>query len=97
MASSTTKVGAHVEREGPLEAAAELGADCVQIFLSDPGLWRKPPPHPDAEALRASPIAVYVHAPYLINVCSPKPTSATARARSSSRPATRRQMSARPR
>ena len=68
-----TKIGAHVERERPLEAAAELGADCVQIFLSDPGSWRKPPPHPETEALRASPIDVFVHAPYLINVCSPKP------------------------
>ena len=73
MAGSTTKIGAHVEREAPLEAAAELGAECVQIFLSDPGSWRKPPPHPETDALRASPIDVFVHAPYLINVCSPKP------------------------
>ena len=73
MPSEGTQIGAHVAREKPLEAAAELGADCVQIFLSDPGSWRKPPPHPDAEAIRASPIDVYVHAPYLINVCSPKP------------------------
>ncbi len=73
MADIDVPIGAHVAREQPLEAAAELGADCVQIFLSDPGSWRKPPPHPDAEAIRASPIDVYVHAPYLINVCSPKP------------------------
>ena len=73
MADIDVPIGAHVDREQPLEAAAELGADCVQIFLSDPGSWRKPPPHPDAEAIRASPIDVYVHAPYLINVCSPKP------------------------
>jgi deoxyribonuclease-4 len=66
-------IGAHVERQAPLEAASALGADCVQIFLSDPGSWRKPPPHPDAEAIRASEIDLYVHAPYLINVCSPKP------------------------
>jgi deoxyribonuclease-4 len=56
-----------------LDAAAQLGADCVQIFLSDPGSWRKPPPHPETEAIRASSIDLYVHAPYLINVCSPKP------------------------
>jgi deoxyribonuclease-4 len=66
-------VGAHVERQHPLEAATELGAGCVQIFLSDPGSWKKPPPHPETDAIRASPIDVYVHAPYLINVCSPKP------------------------
>ena len=73
MATPATKIGAHVERDAPLEAAAELGAECVQIFLSDPGSWRKPPPHAETEALRASPIDVFVHAPYLINVCSPKP------------------------
>ena len=66
-------IGAHVERVGVLAAADELGADCMQIFLSDPGSWRKPPPHPEADEIRASPIDVYVHAPYLINVCSPKP------------------------
>ncbi len=73
MASQGTRIGAHVGREKPLETAAELGADCLQIFLSDPGSWKKPPPHPDAEAIRASEIDLYVHAPYLINVCSPKP------------------------
>ena len=65
-------VGAHVGRERPLETAAALGADCVQIFLSDPQSWRKPPAREDADELRASPVPLYVHAPYLINVCSPK-------------------------
>ena len=67
------RIGAHVSRRGPLVAAAELEADCVQIFLSDPGSYRKPPPHPEAAEIRASPVDLYVHAPYLINVCSPKP------------------------
>ena len=65
-------IGAHVERERPLESAAALGADCVQLFLSDPQSWRKPPPREDAAELRDSDLPVYVHAPYLINVCSPK-------------------------
>ena len=65
-------VGAHVGPQRPLQTAAEIGADCVQIFLSDPQGWEKPPPREDAEELRASPIPVYVHAPYLINVCSPR-------------------------
>jgi deoxyribonuclease IV len=65
-------VGAHVEPERPLETAAALGADCVQIFLSDPQGWRKPPPRADAGELASSPVPVYVHAPYLINVCSPR-------------------------
>ncbi len=73
MAPPAVKIGAHVDRAGVLDAAADLGADCMQIFLSDPGSWRKPPPHPEADEIRASDVDVYVHAPYLINVCSPKP------------------------
>jgi deoxyribonuclease-4 len=65
-------LGAHVGRRGLLAAAAELGVECLQIFLSNPGSWKKPPPHPEAREIRASEIALYVHAPYLINVCSPK-------------------------
>src|SRR3954453_16416770 len=65
-------IGAHVGRESPLDDAAALGADCLQIFLSDTQSWRKPPPREDAEALRTSGLPLYVHAPYFINVCSPK-------------------------
>src|SRR6266508_2985475 len=65
-------VGAHVAPEHPLEDAEALGADCVQVFLSDPQGWRKPPARADAEELRGSGLPLYVHAPYLINVCSPK-------------------------
>src|SRR5215218_256950 len=65
-------VGAHVGAERPLETARTLGADCVQIFLSDPQGWAKPAPREDAEELRRSGMPVYVHAPYLINVCSPR-------------------------
>jgi deoxyribonuclease IV len=65
-------VGAHVPPEAPLAAAEALEAGCVQIFLSDPQGWKRPPPRADADELRASPVALYVHAPYLINVCSPK-------------------------
>jgi deoxyribonuclease-4 len=65
-------VGAHVGRERPLEAAAALDADCVQIFLTDPQSWRKPPDREDADELRASDVPLYVHAPYLVNVCSPR-------------------------
>ena len=65
-------VGAHLPRQRPLEDAAEVGADCLQIFLSDPQSFRKPPPRDDADGLRASELDLYVHAPYLINVCSPR-------------------------
>jgi deoxyribonuclease IV len=65
-------VGAHVSPGEPLAEAEALGADCVQVFLSDPQGWKKPAERTDAEELRASPVPLYVHAPYLINVCSPK-------------------------
>jgi len=68
----TIPVGAHVSGSDPLGIAAELKADCVQIFLSDPQGWKKPPPRADADELKASDITLYVHAPYLINVCSPR-------------------------
>jgi deoxyribonuclease-4 len=72
MARKKRIVGAHVAPEKPLREAKAIGADCVQIFLSDPQGWKKPPPRNDAAELRDSPIPLYVHAPYLINVCSPR-------------------------
>jgi deoxyribonuclease-4 len=72
MARKTRIVGAHVAPGKPLVDAEAIGADCVQIFLSDPQGWKKPPPRKDAAELRASKVPLYVHAPYLINVCSPR-------------------------
>jgi deoxyribonuclease-4 len=72
MARRKVIVGAHVAPERPLEEAAAVGADCVQVFLSDPQGWRKPSPREDAAELARSELPVYVHAPYLINVCSPR-------------------------
>src|SRR5918995_3896848 len=72
MARRKVIVGAHIAPERPLEVADAIGADCVQVFLSDPQGWKKPPPRDDAEELRASSVPVYVHAPYLVNVCSPR-------------------------
>jgi deoxyribonuclease IV len=74
MPALDTCVGAHVPGIDPLAEAETLGADCLQIFVADPQSFKKPPPHPHAEALRASSLPVYVHAPYLINVCSPVTT-----------------------
>jgi len=64
-------IGAHVPSLRPLQEAAAIGAEVVQVFLSNPQSWHKPPPRPDADELRASPLPIYVHAPYLINVASP--------------------------
>jgi deoxyribonuclease-4 len=65
-----TLVGAHVPSLDPLAEAAERGADLVQVFLSNPQSWKKPSPRTDAEALRDSQLPIYVHSPYLINVCA---------------------------
>ncbi|HSQ37120.1 MAG TPA: deoxyribonuclease IV [Acidimicrobiia bacterium] len=64
-------IGAHVPSLRPLQEAAAIGAEVVQVFLSNPQSWRKPPARPDADELRASSLPIYVHAPYLINVASP--------------------------
>ena len=64
-------IGAHVNNAHPLDEAASRKADAVQMFASNPQSWKKPLPRPDSEALKASPIPIYVHAPYLINVISP--------------------------
>lgn len=65
-------VGAHLEGDRLLQQARSLGADCIQIFLGPPQSWAAPPPHPEAAGLKRSVRDVYVHAPYLINVCSPR-------------------------
>ena len=64
------KVGAHVPSLYPLAEAEQRGADLVQIFLSNPQSWKKPKPRLDAAELKGSPIPVYVHAPYLVNLCA---------------------------
>jgi deoxyribonuclease IV len=64
------RIGAHLDSADPLGAATARSADVVQFFLTDPQKWLSPEPRADAEALRASDIDVYVHAPYRINVAS---------------------------
>ncbi|WP_433212401.1 deoxyribonuclease IV [Dactylosporangium sp. CS-047395] len=64
------RIGAHVDPAEPLAEAAARGADLIQFFLTDPQDWVDPKDRPDAEAIRAAEIDVYVHAPYRINVAS---------------------------
>ena len=72
----SVKIGAHVDRTDAVAEAKRIGADVVQVFLSDPQAWKVPPlDHPGgAEAFReettAAGLDVYVHAPYVINVAS---------------------------
>ena len=63
-------IGSHVRNDNPLRGALEDEADLVQFFLGDPQSWKKPAPRDDADLLRQSPIPIYVHAPYLINLAS---------------------------
>jgi deoxyribonuclease IV len=63
-------LGAHVDSADPVTAGHSIGAEAIQFFLGDPQGWKAPPPHPQAEALRATDLAVYIHAPYLVNVAS---------------------------
>ena len=75
-------LGAHMSIAGgyykAVEAAVELGMDCVQIFTKNNNQWRaKPLGEEEAEAVRsafeqADLQASLSHASYLINLASPK-------------------------
>jgi deoxyribonuclease-4 len=55
---------------GPLARAAEMDAEAVQIFLTDPQSYAAPRPRPDRDDLLAGDVMVVVHAPYMLNVAS---------------------------
>ncbi|MEI8082768.1 MAG: deoxyribonuclease IV [Actinomycetes bacterium] len=69
-------VGGHVGQDDPIGSGLAIGADAIQLFLSDPQGWKAPTfPHPDGAAgLRAAAedagIRIYVHSPYVINLAS---------------------------
>jgi deoxyribonuclease IV len=67
---SLVAIGAHVDSTDPLSAAAAVGADAAQFFLADPQGWKAPVEHAHADAIRASDLAIYIHAPYLVNVAT---------------------------
>jgi deoxyribonuclease IV len=67
------RIGSHVPAAAPLEEAVRRGAEAVQIFASNPRSWKAPVPRADAAELRASPLPVYVHAPYILNVATTNP------------------------
>ncbi|GAA2511859.1 deoxyribonuclease IV [Pilimelia columellifera] len=64
------RIGAHVDSADPLAEAAARGADAVQFFLSDPQGWKAPTARADAAALTTSDVAIYIHAPYVLNVAT---------------------------
>ncbi|MEV5412077.1 deoxyribonuclease IV [Thermopolyspora sp. NPDC052614] len=64
------RIGAHVDQDDPLGHAHAIGADVVQFFLGDPQGWKGPVLPATADALNASDVDVYIHAPYVINVAT---------------------------
>jgi deoxyribonuclease IV len=77
------RVGAHVPTRGRLARALDyaetIGADAIQLFVSNPRAWSPPSLRHSAvdefrDRLEASPVGeVFVHSTYLINVASPDP------------------------
>lgn len=63
-------VGASVPAKNPLVVRDERGADCIQIHLSAPRVWKHPVGRKDATDLAASQCVVAAHAPYLCNPAS---------------------------
>lgn len=63
--------GVHMRQDtDPVGRANELGINTIQMFLTEPTKWHKPQPHPAAEQLLASDLAVVVHSSYVINVAT---------------------------
>lgn len=82
-------IGAHLKSGGALlralPYAVEVGAEAVQVFVSNPRGWAANDPGAEAdEALRAAlgPLPLFLHAPYLVNLASPAQVTRTNSARS---------------
>jgi deoxyribonuclease-4 len=72
----TLQVGGHGDQLDPIAEAAARGATLAQFFLGDPQAWKGPEIRyaGGAAALKAAAqdagIALYVHAPYVLNVAT---------------------------
>jgi deoxyribonuclease-4 len=70
------EIGAHVEQSDPVAAAQARRADLVQFFLGDPQGYKGPEVRYAGgaaalrEAAESAGVALYVHAPYIINVAT---------------------------
>jgi deoxyribonuclease-4 len=75
------RIGAHLRTPGGLrtavDAAREVGAEAVQLFISNPRAWSGPRLETaqafGAEWREGGIGPLFVHAPYLVNVASPNP------------------------
>ncbi|WP_026314246.1 deoxyribonuclease IV [Actinomadura flavalba] len=78
MTTTLSPVGGHVPvagglATGGLKYAAEIGAETIQVFTSNPRGWALPEGKPaeDARLRERDDVPVFVHAPYLVNFGSP--------------------------
>lgn len=75
------RIGAHLRTPGGLrtaiETARDVGAEAVQLFISNPRAWSGPRLETaerfGAEWREAAVGPLFVHAPYLVNIASPNP------------------------
>ena len=76
-------IGAQVSTAGGLmnaiHKARNIGAEVIQIFASNPRMWRPPSYSPNdiadfSATLRRNRLALFVHVIYLVNLASPDPT-----------------------
>jgi len=83
--STLPRLGAHTPTSGGMAKrsiayAQEIGAEAIQVFASNPRGWAMPDANPEADkafrdkALELD-IETYVHAPFLINLGSPTPST----------------------
>ncbi|MFW6599000.1 deoxyribonuclease IV [Propionibacteriaceae bacterium Y2011] len=70
------RMGAHVDQTDPIAEAADRDAGLSQFFLGDPQGWKRPTVAYEGgaaalrEAAESAGIALYVHAPYVLNVAT---------------------------
>src|SRR4051812_11738032 len=70
------EIGAHVDQRDPVAEAQARDADLVQFFLGDPQGYKGPEVrYPGGaaalrEAAEQAGVALYVHAPYIVNVAT---------------------------
>lgn len=84
---TSNPIGAHVPvrgglARGALRHADAVGAEAVQVFVSNPRGWTASPGDPEQDSVfrahcQDAGIPVFVHAPYLINFGSPTPLTLT--------------------
>lgn len=75
----TSLIGGHVSvtgglATGGLKYMAEIGAEMIQVFVTNPRGWALTEGKPDQDAkLAESGVATFIHVPYLVNFGSPSP------------------------